>query len=72
MTIAQVPDCIELLPFDQLREAFNSYNEAATAVGLVWLHGVSQHGVSRCVFPILQRALHYNGAVRSGNTVRHS
>ena len=38
MTIARVPDCVELLPFDQLRKAFNSYNEAATAVGLVRLH----------------------------------
>ena len=38
MTIAQVPDCVELLPFDQLREAFNSFNEAATAIGLVRLH----------------------------------
>ena len=45
MTIAQVPDCVELLPFDQLREAFNSYNEAATAVGLVRLHR------SNMVFP---------------------
>ena len=45
MTIARVPDCIELLPFDQLREAFNSYNEAATAVGLVRLHR------SNMVFP---------------------
>ena len=71
MTIARVPDCVELLPFDQLREAFNSYNEAATAVGLVPAASF-QHGVSRCVFPILERALHYNGAVRSGNRVRHS
>ena len=38
MTIARVPDCIELLPFDQLREAFNNYNEVATTVGLVRLH----------------------------------
>ena len=38
MTIARVPDCVELLPFDQLHEAFNSYNEAATAVRLVRLH----------------------------------
>ena len=45
MTIARVPDCIELLPFDQLCEAFNSYNEAATAVGLVRLHH------SNMVFP---------------------
>ena len=45
MTIAQVPDCVELLPFYQLREAFNSYNEAATAIGLVWLHR------SNVVFP---------------------
>ena len=45
MTIARVPDCVELLPFDQLREAFNSYNEAATAVGLVQLHR------SNMVFP---------------------
>ena len=45
MTIARVPDCIELLLFDQLREAFNSYNEAATAVGLVRLHR------SNMVFP---------------------
>ena len=45
MTIARVPDCVELLPFDQLREAFNSYNEAATAVGLVQLH------LSNMVFP---------------------
>ena len=45
MTIARVPDCVELLPFDQLREAFNSYNEAATAVGLVRLHR------SNMVFP---------------------
>ena len=35
MTIAQVPDCIELLPFNQVREAFNRYNEATTGVGLV-------------------------------------
>ena len=45
MTIAQVLDCVELLPFDQLHEAFNSYNEAATAVGLVRLHR------SNMVFP---------------------
>ena len=45
MTIARVPDCIELLLFDQLREAFNSYNEAATAIGLVRLHR------SNVVFP---------------------
>ena len=45
MTIARVPDCVELLPFDQLCEAFNSYNEAATAVRLVWLHH------SNMVFP---------------------
>ena len=45
MTIARVPDCVELLPFDQLREAFNSYNEAATAMGLVRLHR------SNMVFP---------------------
>ena len=45
MTIARVPDCIELLPFDQLREAFNSYNEVATTVGLVRLHH------SNMVFP---------------------
>ena len=38
MTIVRVPDCIELLPFEQLREAFNSYQGAATAVGLVRLH----------------------------------
>ena len=45
MTIARVPDCVELLPFNQLREAFNSYNEAATAVRLVRLHR------SNMVFP---------------------
>ena len=45
MTIARVPDCVELLPFVQLREAFNSYNEVATAMGLVWLHR------SNVVFP---------------------
>ena len=45
MTIARVPDCVKLLPFDQLCEAFNSYNEAATAVGLVRLHR------SNMVFP---------------------
>ena len=38
MTIARVPDCVELLPFNQVREAFNWYNEAATGVGLVRLH----------------------------------
>ena len=45
MTIARVPDCIELLPFDQLREAFNNYNKVATTVRLVWLHR------SNVVFP---------------------
>ena len=45
MTLARVPDCVELLLFDQLREAFNNYNEVATAVGLVWLHH------SNVVFP---------------------
>ena len=38
MTIAQVPDCVQLLPFYQVREAFNRYNEATTRVGLVHLH----------------------------------
>ena len=38
MTIARVPDCVELLPFNQVREAFNRYNEATTGVGLVRLH----------------------------------
>ena len=45
MTIARVPDCIKLLSFDQLREAFNSYGETATAIGLVRLHR------SNIVFP---------------------
>ena len=45
MTIAQVLDCVKLLPFDQLREAFNNYNEVATAIGLVQLHR------SNVVFP---------------------
>ena len=45
MTIARVPDCVKLLLFDQLLEAFNSYNEAATAIGLAWLHR------SNMVFP---------------------
>ena len=38
MTAAWVPDCIQLLPFDQLWEAFNNYDGAATAIGLVHLH----------------------------------
>ena len=38
MTIARVPDCVELLPFNQVHEAFNRYNEAATGGGLVRLH----------------------------------
>ena len=38
MTIAWVLDCIELLPFNQLWEAFNSYSGAATAIRLVRLH----------------------------------
>ena len=38
MTIARVPDCVELLPFSQVHEAFNRYNEATTGVGLVQLH----------------------------------
>ena len=45
MNAAWVLDCVELLPFDQLREAFNSYNKVATAVRLVWLH------CSNVVFP---------------------
>ena len=45
MTIARVPDCIKLLPFDQLCEAFNNYNEVATAVRLIRLHR------SNMVFP---------------------
>ena len=45
MTIARVPDCVELLLFDQLCEAFNSYNEVATTIGLVQLHR------SNLVFP---------------------
>ena len=36
--IARVPDCVQLLPFEQLREAFNSYGDATTAIGLVRLH----------------------------------
>ena len=44
VTVARVPDCIHLLPFDQLREAFNSYDGAATAVGLVSLP-------SQCTIP---------------------
>ena len=38
MTIARVLDCVELLPFNQVREAFNRYNEASNGVGLVRLH----------------------------------
>ena len=37
MTIARVSDCVELLPFNQVQEAFNRYNEATTGVGLVRL-----------------------------------
>ena len=38
ISIARVPDCVQLLPFEQLREAFNSYGDATTAIRLVWLH----------------------------------
>ena len=38
MTIAWVPDCVKLLQFNQVWEAFNRYNEATTGVGLVRLH----------------------------------
>ena len=38
ISIARVLDCVSLLPFEQLREAFNNYSAAATAVGLVQLH----------------------------------
>ena len=38
ISIAWVPDCVQLLPFEQLWEAFNGYTDAATAVGLVQLH----------------------------------
>ena len=38
ISIARVPDCVPLLPFEQLQEAFNSYTDAATAIGLVRLH----------------------------------
>ena len=38
MTITRVPDCVELLPFNQLWEAFNWYDGATTGVGLVRLH----------------------------------
>ena len=38
MTITRVPDCVKLLPFNQLLEAFNRYESGATAVGLVRLH----------------------------------
>ena len=38
LSIARVPDCVQLLPFEQLREAFNNYTDAATAIGLVRLH----------------------------------
>ena len=40
-----MPDCIELLPFNQLWEAFNSYLGAATIIGLIRLHH------SNVVFP---------------------
>ena len=38
ISIARVPDCVQLLPFEQLQEAFNNYTAAATMVGLVRLH----------------------------------
>ena len=42
MTITRVPDCIKLLPFNQVQEAFNRYNEVTTRVGLVRLHQSNQ------------------------------
>ena len=47
MAIARVLDCIELLPFNQLREAFNHYDGATTGVWLVQLHRANK------VFPDL-------------------
>ena len=38
ISIARVLDCVQLLPFEQLWEAFNSYTNAATTIGLIWLH----------------------------------
>ena len=38
ISIARVPDCVPLLPFEQLWGAFNSYTDAATNIGLVRLH----------------------------------
>ena len=38
MTVTRVPDCVELLPFNQVQEAFNRYDGATTRVGLVRFH----------------------------------
>ena len=38
ISIARVPDCVQLLPFEQLREAFDRYTDAATVIELVRFH----------------------------------
>ena len=38
ISIARVLDCVQLLPFKQLREAFNGYTDATMAIRLVRLH----------------------------------
>ena len=38
ISIARVPDCVQLLPFEQLWKAFNSYADTTTTIGLVRLH----------------------------------
>ena len=65
ISIARVQDCIRLLPFEQLWEAFNNYTDAATAIGLVQLH----HG--NTLFPDVYFQFYHYGLAGPDNTVWH-
>ena len=71
ISIARVPDCVQLLPFEQLWEAFNSYTDAAMAIGLVRLHQGNAL-FPGCLLPVLRGTFHHYGPARPNNTVWHS
>ena len=70
MAVAQVPDCVPLLPFNTLREAFKNHTDNEYTA--MWLDEISRRfpRLPRCVLPLLSTASHHHGYGKWGISLR--
>ena len=69
ISIARVPDCVRLLPFEQLREAFNSYTLMPPQPSDLSGCTVVMHCSRMSTSSFIRGTFHHDGPAGPDNTV---